>query len=78
MLVVNQMRGNWKAKTKLILPLHTKAKSLACGMDIAFEWIPREENTEDELSRFYYRQMRNKIVQEKKKWQEAKEKYFQI
>jgi len=37
---------NWKIKAPRVLPLHRKAKTLASGMNIIFEWIPREQNEE--------------------------------
>jgi len=46
----------WKIKAPRVLPLYTKAKILANGMDIVFQWVPREQNKEaDELSRHAYR-----------------------
>jgi len=54
-LLVNQMTRKWKVKAPLILPLFRKAFTLANGLDIAFRWIPREENEEaDELCRLAY------------------------
>jgi ribonuclease HI len=54
-LVVNQMKKSWKTKAPLVLPLFKKAETLVKGMDLVFEWIPREKNTEaDELSRSAY------------------------
>lgn len=51
-LVVNQMREKWKVKAEHLKPLFYKARILADGMDIVFQWIPREENQEaDDLSR---------------------------
>ena len=51
-LLVSQMKGEWKVKKPRIRPLYEKAKELAHGIDITFEWIPREENREaDKLSR---------------------------
>jgi ribonuclease HI len=80
MLVVNQMNGNWKVKEKSILPLYTKAKILACGLDIVFEWILREENTMAEgYSRFAYKSVRNKVMRARKKFERWKSrKYFQF
>jgi ribonuclease HI len=49
----------WKIKAPLVLPLYTKAKALAEGMDIKFQWIPREENEEaDRLTRLAYESKR--------------------
>jgi ribonuclease HI len=54
-LVAVGMSQNWKIKAPRVLPLYTKAKILASGMDIAFQWIPREDNEEaDELARLAY------------------------
>ena len=54
-LVVNQMKGKWKVKAELILPLFYKAKAKANGMNIDFQWIPRKKNTEaDNLTRIAY------------------------
>lgn len=51
-LVVNQMKGVWKTRALLVLPLFRKAQKLISGINLAFEWIPREENSEaDGLSR---------------------------
>ena len=55
-LLVNQMKGVWKVKKPRIKPLYEKAKSLASGFDVAFQWIPREENREtDQLTRVAYK-----------------------
>jgi ribonuclease HI len=54
-LVVNQMKGEWKVKATKIMPLYREAVALAKDMDVVFEWIPREENTEaDSLARKAY------------------------
>jgi ribonuclease HI len=54
-LLVNQMRGVWKVKKPRIKPLYEKATGLARGIDVAFQWIPREENREaDQLTRAAY------------------------
>jgi ribonuclease HI len=49
----------WKIKAPLVLPLCTRAKTLAEGMDIEFQWIRREENEEaDRLTRLAYESKR--------------------
>lgn len=54
-LVVNQMRGEWRVRAPLIVPLYRKAVALAEGLDVVFEWVPREENTAaDNLARMAY------------------------
>jgi len=54
-LVVNQMSGDWAVKAPLILPLYRKAKTMTGAMNIRFNWVPREQNTEaDILSRAAY------------------------
>lgn len=54
-LLVSQMRSEWKVKGPRIVPLHTKAKDLAKGLDVDFRWVPREENEEaDGLCRLAY------------------------
>ncbi|MDH5450836.1 MAG: ribonuclease HI family protein [Candidatus Bathyarchaeota archaeon] len=45
-LVVNQMRGDWRVKAPLIVPLYHQAVALADGRNIVFEWVAREKNTE--------------------------------
>jgi len=60
-LVVNQMKGEWKVRAPLIAPLYREAMTLIAGLDISFEWVPREENTEaDHLSRVAYENARRK------------------
>jgi ribonuclease HI len=50
------IRRSWKIRAPRVLPLHTKAKTLASGMNITFQWIPREQNGEaDELCRLLFR-----------------------
>jgi ribonuclease HI len=58
-LVVNQMNGNWEVKAPLILPLNRKAKTMTTTMNIKFNWVPREQNTEaDALCRTAYESTR--------------------
>jgi ribonuclease HI len=55
-LLVNQMKGEWKVKKPRIKSLYEKARGLARGIDVTFQWIPREENREaDELTRAAYK-----------------------
>jgi ribonuclease HI len=54
-LLVSQMKEEWKVKGARIVPLHGKAAELTKGLDIDFQWIPREENEEaDRLCRLAY------------------------
>jgi ribonuclease HI len=54
-LLVSQMKGEWKVKGARIVLLHSKAAELTKGLDIDFQWIPREENEEaDRLCRLAY------------------------
>lgn len=54
-LLVSQMKGEWKVKGARIVPLHNKAAELKKGLNIDFQWIPREENEEaDKLCRLAY------------------------
>ena len=58
-LIVNQMNGNWEVKAPLILPLYKKAKMTTTTMNIKFNWVPREQNTEaDALCRTAYESLR--------------------
>lgn len=45
-LLVSQMKGKWKVRGARIVPLYSKASELAKGLDMIFQWIPREENEE--------------------------------
>jgi ribonuclease HI len=51
-LLVNQMKGKWRFKGGAYSEKYLKAKELARDFaDLAFEWIPREKNSEaDELT----------------------------
>jgi ribonuclease HI len=49
----------WKIKAPLVLPLYTRAKKLTEGMNINFQWIPREQNEEaDRLTHLAYESKR--------------------
>lgn len=43
-LVIEQMKGTWKVKSKELKELNAKAKALLDGLDVTFIWIAREEN----------------------------------
>lgn len=53
MLVINQMSGEWRAKSGMYLSTFQKAKAEAGRFkSIKYRWIPRAENSEaDQLSR---------------------------
>jgi ribonuclease HI len=45
-LVINQAKGKCHVKAPHLKPLHDEAMKLASRFKkIAFEWVPREENT---------------------------------
>ena len=44
-LVVEQLSGNWKVKSKDLMPLVSEANKLASRLKVRFEWIPREQNS---------------------------------
>lgn len=52
LLIVEQMRGNYKVKNEGLRPLHMKARMLVMQIgDVKFEHVRREQNTEaDRLS----------------------------
>lgn len=45
-LMVNQMKGNFRVESPLLLPLYEEAYTLACQLDFEINWIPREKNKE--------------------------------
>jgi ribonuclease HI len=50
----------WKIRGPRMRPLYARAKVLASGMDITFQWIPREENKEaDRLCNIAYESVRS-------------------
>jgi ribonuclease HI len=58
---------SWKVKSSRLIPLLNKAKILAHGMDITYEWIPRWKNREaDELSRVAYKPARALYLKSRK------------
>jgi probable phosphoglycerate mutase len=52
LLIIEQMRGNYKVKNEGLKPLHMKARMLVMQIgNVKFEHVPREQNTEaDRLS----------------------------
>ena len=44
-LVVEQMSGRWKIKHPDMKVLAERAKTLIDGRDVAFEWVPRLDNS---------------------------------
>ena len=44
-LVVEQLNGNWKVKSKDLMPLVAEASKIASKLDVEFRWIPREQNS---------------------------------
>lgn len=53
MLVVEQMRGNWRIKDGAYVDFYAKAREVANGFSsITFTWIPRQKNkSADSLTR---------------------------
>ena len=52
LLIIEQMRGNYKVKNEGLKPLHMKARMLVMQIgDVSFAHVPREQNKEaDRLS----------------------------
>jgi ribonuclease HI len=52
LLIIEQMRGNYKVKNEGLKPLHMQARMLVMQIgDVKFEHVPREENKDaDRLS----------------------------
>jgi ribonuclease HI len=47
LLVINQLRGEWKVKHAGMKPLHAEARKLLAEYDVVdLQHVPREENTE--------------------------------
>jgi len=44
-LVVEQMSGRWKIKHQSMAELSRELQEQIAGIEISFEWIPREQNT---------------------------------
>ncbi len=45
-LLVNQIRGSWKAKTAAIFPLYREARQIAINLKLKIKWISKEMNIE--------------------------------
>lgn len=46
-LIIKQLRGEYKVKSRNLMSLHLKARRLAQEFSsLQFEWVPREENVE--------------------------------
>ncbi|MGI0149734.1 MAG: ribonuclease HI family protein, partial [Thermoplasmata archaeon] len=43
-LVIRQMRGEYRVKQPHLQRLHAQATQLSTGLDLEFQWIPREKN----------------------------------
>ena len=68
-LVIRQLKGEYKVKAKRILPLYDEVKRLIRGLNVKFEWIPRELNEEaDKLSREAFREFVGKHREEYEKF----------
>lgn len=51
-MVICQMKGEWRVKSKSIYPLWDKAQGLSSYWDVEYVWIPRKENSiADEIAR---------------------------
>ncbi len=68
-LVIRQLRGEYKVKSPRMKPLFEKVKELVKGLDVTFEWVPREKNVEaDALSREAFREFVKKHGDEYKRY----------
>ncbi len=45
-LLVDQIRGSWKAKTAAIFPLYREARQIAINLKLKIKWISKEMNIE--------------------------------
>ncbi|MBL3592000.1 MAG: ribonuclease HI family protein [Synergistaceae bacterium] len=43
-LVIRQMRREWKIREPRLAELARKARSSAAGIDVTYQWVPREQN----------------------------------
>ena len=58
-LVMKQMKGEWQVSSATSKKYVPEIKLLLQGMDVTFQWIPREKNEEaDKLSRVAYERFR--------------------
>lgn len=55
-LIIRQVKGEYKVKSALLAPLHTKVKDLQAQLpNVRFEWVQRERNTDaDRLTNLAY------------------------
>ena len=62
-LVIEQMSGNWKIKHPDMRALAIEVQQLTFGLNISYEWIPREENSRaDALANKAMDEVGNSIV----------------
>jgi ribonuclease HI len=62
LLVVKQMKGEWKVRSATSRKYVPEIRKLLAGRDVSFVWVNREENEEaDELSREAYRRYRKEM-----------------
>ena len=58
-LVMKQMKGEWQVNSATSKKYVPEIKQLFQGMDVTFQWVPREKNEEaDKLSRVAYERFR--------------------
>ena len=58
-LVMKQMKGEWQVNSATSKKYVPEIKLLLQGMDVTFQWVPREKNEEaDKLSRVAYERFR--------------------
>ncbi|MGD0951776.1 MAG: ribonuclease HI [Methanotrichaceae archaeon] len=58
-LVMKQMKGEWQVNSATSKKYVPEIKQLLQGMDVTFQWVPREKNEEaDKLSRVAYERFR--------------------
>jgi len=43
-LVIRQMRGEYRVTKPHLAQLHSEASRLHSGLDVEFQWVPREKN----------------------------------
>jgi ribonuclease HI len=63
-LVIRQLKGEYKVKSALLAPLHSRVKELAEQFrDLRFEWIQRERNADaDRLTNLAYAEYTGKAM----------------
>ncbi len=75
-LVIRQLKGEYKVRARRILPLYEQVKELIDGLDVSFEWIPRELNVEaDSLSREAFREFVEKHKEEYERFYKRGRRY---